>query len=440
MGLWSWLFPGPAERVARARRWVERGDAARARLELEGVEGPDADACRADAHDLLVALNAEAAVLAAEAGRMEAAAEHLALAEQFAAPRHAEVLRPVRRALREARVARREDEAAGAACAPAGRAGCGGACAPRGAVPHEDPAPGFGADPIFSLPPDHPQVRYALLLESWPDDLRSRLLALGPDLAAAVLRLEEGDARGAWEALEPFAAAEPAVRLPRGQAALALGLFARATSELRAFADAFGHHRAGGVHTAVLLARALAADHRAEEALAVVRAQRAADPDLELAANEVALLEALGRLPEADQAGVALLRRAPGDLGVHRLLARVRVKGGERLAAMQVLESGLTRLCRGPGKCGSQPFDVESARMLAQLYLEDRIEPARADELLRQVALHAREPTWIDGYLAILRARNGGEPGVAERARALARDLADGDPRRELLDRHLPAA
>jgi predicted Zn-dependent protease len=279
-----------------------------------------------------------------------------------------------------------------------------------------------------------------MLLEAWPEDLRARLLALGSDFAEAVLRLEEGDARGAWEALGPFAAAEPAVRLPRGRAALALGMHARAASELCAFAEAFGHRRIGGAHTAVLLARALTADRRPEEALDVLRTQRVADTDLELAAHEVAVLEALGRLPEADRAGVELLRRAPGDLGVYRLLARIRMKGGERVAAMQVLESGLTRLCRGPGKCGSQPFDVDAARMLAQLYLEDRLEPGRADELLHQIALQVREPAWIDGYLAALRARNRDEPGTAARVRVLARDLPEDDPRLGLLRQHLSTA
>jgi hypothetical protein len=280
-------------------------------------------------------------------------------------------------------------------------------------------------------------VRFALLLETWPEDLRARLLALGADFAAAVLRLEDGDPEGAWSALEPFAAREPAVRLPRGQAALALGQYARAGSELRAFGEEFGHRRVGPVHTAALLARALASDRRVEEALGVVRAQRATDADLELAAHEVALLEGLGRLPEADTAGVALLRQTPGDFGVIRLLARIRIKGGQRLAAMQVLESGLTRLCRGPGKCGSQPLDVESARMLAQLYLEDRLDPRRAGELLEQIALYARQPAWIDGYLAALLARNRGEPGVAERAEALQRALPEDDPRVGLVRQHL---
>ncbi|MFH1466601.1 MAG: hypothetical protein ABIO70_19605 [Pseudomonadota bacterium] len=440
MGFWAWLFPGPAERIARARKLLAHGDPGQARLELEGVEGHEAEACRVEVIDTLVSLNLEAAERAAAAGQGEAAAEHLKLAEGFAAPRHADAMRAGRRVVREARTARRAAQAAREE-RHLGRSSCaGGSCGVRGPVPHEAPSPGFGADPIFSLPPDHPQVRYAMLMEAWPADLRARLLALGPGFATAVLRLEDGDAQGAWESLEPFAAGEPAVRLPRGQAALALGQFARAASELRSFGEAFGHRRVGAFHTAVMLARALASDHRLEEALGVLRDQRATDTDLELAANEVALLEALGRLPEADAAGLALLRQAPGDFGVHRMLARIRIKGGQRVAAMQVLESGLTRLCKGPGKCGSQPLDVESVRMLAQLYLEDRLEPARAEELLQQIAVHARQPAWIDGYLAALLARNRGEPGVAERAQALSKVLPDDDPRHGLVREHLLAA
>jgi len=446
MGLLSWLFPGPEQKLAKAERLMRRGDPGQARLLLAGLEGLDAARLREQVEDALVGMNLEAAAACARSGEFEASAEHLALAERFADGRLADQLRAGRRALREARSAARavakgaagvtisSDPLSGGGSCATGSCGGGGGGGP---VPHEEPASGFGGDPIFSLPPDHPQVRYALLLEAYPDQLRERFLALGADFAAAVLLLEDGQPRQAWVALEPFVAAEPAVRFLRGRAALELGWFPRAASELRAFGDAVGHQRIGSQHTAAMAAQALASDKRLEEALDLLEAERARADELSLAANQVSVLEALGRLPEADELGVAVLRAAPGDLGLHKMLARIRLKGGKRLEAMQVLESGLTRLCKGPGKCGSQPLDLDAARLLASLYLEDRLQPKRAAELVRDIARFSRQPDWRDGYLSALQARNAGEPSATDLAHELLRRLKDGDPRRGLVERNL---
>ncbi len=438
MGLLSWLFPGPSDRVAKARKLLERGDPGQARLLLEGVELPEAEALRDQVFDRLVEMNLEAVEASCSANELGAAAENLELAERFASSRHHPALRDARRMMREARAAAR---AAAPPKKKMGHSGCGsGSCGPGGEeVPVEAPSPGFGADPIWSLPPDHPQVRYALLLENYPPDLRERFLKLGPVFAEASLLLEDGDHKRAFEALEPFVAQEPAVRLPRARAAISMRQLPRAASELRAFADVFGHQRIGNFHTAVLLARSLAGDKRLEEALEVIQTQRAGDKDLELHANEVALLEGLGRLAEADACGVALLRQAPGDFGVHKMLARIRIRGGERSAAIQVLESGLSRLCKGPGKCGSQPFDVEAGRMLAQLYLEDRVDDRRAGELMDEVRKYAREPHWIDGYLQALQARNGGSGDLDSLVSDLLQGVGENDPRRALVEGNLVA-
>ena len=58
---------------------------------------------------------------------------------------------------------------------------------------------------------------------------------------------------------------------------------------------------------------------------------------------------------------------------------------------MQALEGGLAKTCNTPGKCGYQPFDVQAGRMLAQLYLEDRLDPKRASELLTEIGLQLVE-------------------------------------------------
>jgi len=436
MGLLSWLIPGPSDRLRKASKLLERGDPGQARLVLEGLEGPEAKDLRDRVLDRLVELNLEAVQQAVYATEFTAAAENLELADGFASERHRGAMREARRVMREARaVARVAAPPKKKKKGGAGHSGCSsGSCGTGGEeCPPEAPSPGFGADPIWSLPPDHPQVRYALILERYPEDLRVRFLALGPVFAEAVLLLEDGEHKRAFDAIEPFVSGEPAARLPRARAAISMGQLPRAASELRAFADTFGHQRVGNFHTAVLLARALAGDKRVEEALELVQAERARADDLELHANQVALLEALDRLPEADACGVDLLRKAPGDLGVHKLLARIRVRGGEREAAMRVLESGLSRLCKGPGKCGSQPFDVESARILTQLYLEDRLEPKRVEELMAEIAKYAREPAWVDGYLAALQARNSGQGDLERITEELLQGVPEADPRRAMV-------
>ncbi len=441
MGFLSWIFPSPADKIAKARRFLARDDPGSARLMLEGLEGEEAQQVRLDAEAGLVRLNLEQARICANAGELPAATEHVQLAANFAGERFGTELRQARRVLREARSSQRQAaqaRAAAKASGPLGGSCCAsGSCGGGAPVPPETPSAGFGGDPIFSLPPDHPQVRYALLLEAYPEELRARYMALGRDFAEAVLALEDGQASQAFQRLEAFVEREPAARFQRGLAALQTGQAARAASELRAFGAACGHQRLGRVHSAVLLARALGADGRRDEALRVLQQARERADDPELMANQVALLEAGGRLAEADALGVELLRLAPRDMGVHKLLARIRLKGGKRMEAMQVLESGLSKLCKGPGKCGSQPLDVDAARMLAQLYLEDRLEPRRCEELLRDIATSGAESSWLDAYLQALRARNQGDPGFQEQARALLRGLPENHPGRAAVQERL---
>ena len=106
---------------------------------------------------------------------------------------------------------------------------------------------------------------------------------------------------------------------------------------------------------------------------------------------------------------------------------------------MAVLEDGLNRCCSAPGKCGSQPLDLEAVRMLAALYLEDRIEPKRVEELLRDLEKHRRQPVWHDGYIAALKARNEGLPTLNGQVQQLARALKAGDARMNLLTSAFPS-
>jgi hypothetical protein len=73
--------------------------------------------------------------------------------------------------------------------------------------------------------------------------------------------------------------------------------------------------------------------------------------------------------------------------------------------------------------------------MLAQLYLEDRLEPERAEELLAQITDMAETPDWMDGYLQALRARNRESPDLRVRVEGLLRGIPSDDPRRGMVQR-----
>ena len=68
--------------------------------------------------------------------------------------------------------------------------------------------------------------------------------------------------------------------------------------------------------------------------------------------------------------------------------------------------------------------------MLAAMYLEDRIEPKRAAELLKDLATHRKQMTWEDAYLDALVARNEGAPSVENKINALTQGLGPNDTRR----------
>ena len=68
MGLLSWLFPGPVEKVAKARRLMADGRFAEARMLVVDVEGEAAEALRLEAEAGLVRLNLEGAVKGGRAG------------------------------------------------------------------------------------------------------------------------------------------------------------------------------------------------------------------------------------------------------------------------------------------------------------------------------------------------------------------------------------
>ena len=169
----------------------------------------------------------------------------------------------------------------------------------------------------------------------------------------------------------------------RFRACWALGDGEAAGKALRAFAKICGGHRAvGGDHTGVLLAQLLAEGGQVEDALVVVRDVRASG----VAAGDVLLAQLLyvsgaqpdrvdrARLAEAETLLRALIQRHSGSQDLYHLLARVRIAGGYREAAIAALEQGFASCCGTPGKCGAQTPDPAMEELLAQLRTGDDFE------------------------------------------------------------------
>ncbi len=406
----------PASRLKKAERLFAKGQWNEVRLELDGLEDGPARAMHAEASQRLAALNLAEAEVLLEAGEPERAREHIEMAMTFGADPAA-----VRATRRKAREMKQET-------------------ALVSAQPTAVAAPVEGNDPLWSLPADDPRLRYAMLLEAWPDPLRERLIRLGPDFARAVLTLEDGDPRVAWEALGAWVEQEPVARFERARAALQAGQLALAAADLHTFGALVGHCRVGPQHSAVLLAQVLIRLGKSADALTVVQAELSKSDDLALAATRAELLLLTDDAPAAERATVALLKRAGTDLGLYRLLAQARLRQDDRVGAMNALEGGLSRCCSSPGKCGNQRFDVHSGRLLARLLLEDRVHPERVAELLAELAKSGMEPAWEDRYLLLLRARNAEDPETPVIARRLISELPDGDPRQGLVRQALSIA
>ncbi len=424
MGLLRWFFPSPEDRIRKAQAMLEAGEYARARRELENLDGPEVEAVLDQAHDGLKHLNLRLAIAEAQAGEHARSAEHLKLAASFTVTGDPD-LRAARRQIRELRSTATPEPP------------------PKELALARDPevlhAGPVSPDDVWSLPPDDPRLQYAMALEGYPLELRARLLALGTAFALAVGKTAAGQPKEAVQELGSFIEQEPAARWERARAAHAAGELGLASSDLRAFGDQFGHQVLGGVHTAALLSRVLAEQRRLPEALDVLEAALVEDPNhLQLLGSRTSMLEGLGRFAEADEAARELVKLAPRDMGLYKLMARCRVRAGKRVEAMQVLESGLKGNCTS-GRCGSQAFDVEAGRMLARLYLEDRLDPKRVQELMARIQGGARERSWMDVYLETLQARNSGDPRALDRARKLQAGLDEGDARQGLLQEAFPA-
>jgi len=410
MGLLSWIFPSPADRVARARKELAAGRPQEARLEVLDVDHPDAPAVLVEAENALALRNLEAATQACRSGDDVRAAEHLALADRFHHGGHEEQFKVVRRELRTIRAERsaadiRDKEEAQRRLMAADPLGI------TGGPSWLDKA---ASDEPFDADKEELEARLALIVEGYPDALRERVGHLGADFARAVLDLDEGRADLSLQAMLALPDDEPLVQWERARAAYALGDPTAAARALRRFGELAGrHHPMGNRHSATFLAQCLTETRDLAGALRVLRSARVDEPKLGtlLYAN---LLAATDDLSQAEELLKGLVRDHPRMGPAYVSLAQVRLRGGHRKAAMRALEASLEATHCTPGRCGYQPPDLDVHRMLATLYLEDGVERERALELAGIAQGLVKKPVWGDLYLAALAAKTSGRPDAPQ--------------------------
>ncbi|TNE91052.1 MAG: tetratricopeptide repeat protein [Deltaproteobacteria bacterium] len=435
MGLLSWLFPSDEDRVKRAQALVDKGRFADARLEVMDIELPEAvaivDACERE----LAELNLKEAISWGQANDERRVDMHMELATNFQKPGMEERFREVRRILREQRQARREadrrareeKEARMLSVDPFGMSGGGSLL---------EPVPGFG-----NLEEDAEEraQRLALIIENYPAELRNSVEGLGSEFSQALLDLEDGRPDLALPTLLGMPDDRSLVRWERARAAYALGDAKAAAREVRAFSEqAGGHFAMGRMHSGVFLAQLTAEAGDLPAAIRILRTLRAQDPKVGgvLLAQ---LLEATGELAEADALLREQIKAFPKAMQLYQLLARVRVRGGDRRAAIQALEASQVHQCSS-GRCGTVPVQPEMLRDLAILYFEEGIEAQRALQLVREAEQMGLQPSWETAYLVALAAKSEGHPQAFELAQSLREQTPEG-PLRDKLDEHLlPAA
>ncbi|MFT6158411.1 MAG: tetratricopeptide (TPR) repeat protein [Myxococcota bacterium] len=436
MGFLSWLFPSESDRVAKAQALMERGAWADARLEVLDIASGDARLIVEAAEKELALQNLNAAISWATAGDDERIQVHLELAEQFKKPGMDDAFRENLKKIRDIRAGRSAEDALRDQEKAA-------------RLNSVDPLGLSGSTTLLPSPPgmnlteeEHIELeaRVGLLIENYPDVLRDSVGELDANFAQAVIDLEDGNAADALQGLLAQPDNHALVCWERARAAQALGDPLAAARSLRRFADlAGGHHTIGRAHTGVLLSQLTAETGDVAEALRILRAVRSQDADLGTGLF-AALLEATDELEDAETVLLAAVKKHPKALAFYSLLARVRLKGGHRIAAMTALERAMDQCACGTGKCGSVPMDAGIVRTLATLYFEDGMEPERAAELAGQAAGLVQKPMFEDAYLSALAGRARQDPGVEPLVQQLHTAVVDDDPRRSLLDRHLPLA
>jgi len=398
----------PEARIERAERYLKVKHYNNARLELLELDEPAAKDLLHQALAGLVDINLQEAEARFSSGDYSGANEHLLLAKNFGATQ--KQINQVQKIGKEYQKQKREDDIL--------------------AAQKKKKIDVVGNDPIWSLPADDPRLRYAIHLDGYPLELQERLLSLGQEFSQATLSIEEGNPKKAFNTISNFVEREPVARFERARAALAMGELPSAISDLMMFGKEVGHAEINNTHSGALLGQLLMQVGRGRDGLSELDSLLTEDthPTLKIVRSQI--LEAEGELDKAEHETQNLLKDYPRNLPIIRQLARIRIKQGNRISAANTLETGISTCCT-PGSCSSQPMDVAALRMLAQIYLEDRVLPERTDEILSTLSNHIREPVWEDAYLAVLNARNSGAPFAEETAKKLLAQLKENDHRRQ---------
>jgi tetratricopeptide (TPR) repeat protein len=435
MGIFSWLFPSPQDRLARARETLERGHAADARLMAMEVDLPEAAAVVEAAERRLALDNLQEVRTWADAGDDGRVEAHLELADRFKKPDLEEAFRDTRRYARERREARTAEERRRREEREARQR----ASDPLGITGGANLLDGVGPGDVLGPDAEERAQRLALLVESYPKALRDTVAPLGRPFADAVLALDDGRPDLALQGLLSLPDDHPVVVWERARASLALGDAPAAAELVRRFVALVGHQPMVPVHSAILLAQLLAHTGRLDDALRELAVARQKEPNVgDLVFAE--LLEAKGQLADAEKVLLAAVRVQPKALPLYGALGRVRLAGGHRFEAMQAFERAMDQCTCGTGKCGSQAPDPGITRALATLYLEDGADVARGLELADVALGFVRQPRWEDAWLATLAGWRRGEPGAHEQFGRLRAALPDGDPRVARVDATLAAA
>lgn len=355
MGLMSWLFPKPADKVAKARRLIAEGRFAEARHAVEGVDHPDAEGLLAEAARGLVRLNLETAVQNARGGNEAQVESNLERAAHFHDGSMQALFDETAARLAEVRRVRDQERAWTDLAALAERRRRLGvdpgdfswvAFNEDGAIqlvmdndgsglPHlvvqPDAAvfrPAEIAEPEVAGAPTDEEVRAALqaLRRMYPRDLPQQVDAAGEPLARAVLEVVAGRPEHAIPRLLKLPADNAAVRFELARAASALGAQRAADVALAQFAEMTGgHQQVGKVHSGELHAQVVAWLGETARALDIVRAARQGAPDRGLHLF-VALAIEEGQLIEAEKALDRLKRKSARDPRLPQLVTALSLR------------------------------------------------------------------------------------------------------------------
>ena len=410
MGWWQRTFSNsPAARLERAELFWKNEEYNKVRLEVQDLTDSRAQDLYNLALERLVTLNLDEAHARFSLGDSVGAEDHLLIAKEFGATnRQVQDIRKSGKAIQRMDLEKKRAKAA----------------------EKESKKQMHGDDPIWSLPPDDPRLQYALHLETYPVEVRERLIPLGQEFAEAVLSIQQGKGVDGISILSNYIEREPAVRYERARAAITIGNLPLAIADLMTFGDEVGHCVIGNVHTGALLGQLMAQAGRTDEGIDTMSSLIADDEHVSMRIVRSQMHLQKGNLAVAEKETQQLLKELPKSQPLIRQLATVRLQQDNRISAANILEAGFSSCCE-TGSCSAQRPDVQSVRLLARIYLEDRVLPERCTELLQQLQGLVPQPIWEDQYLITLHARNSGDTIANSLAKKLHDVLKEGDPRRK---------